>query len=69
MARSPARRSFGGLVRPHGDRVLAGVLSGLALRFGMRPRTMRILFLLSCILPGPQFVAYLVGWVVIPSER
>jgi phage shock protein C len=49
--------------------MLAGVLAGLAHRFGMRPRTVRVLFLLSCILPGPQFVAYLVLWVLMPAER
>jgi len=29
----------------------------------------RLLFLASCLLPGPQFVLYLVLWAVIPSER
>jgi phage shock protein C len=27
----------------------------------------RLLFLLSCLLPGPQFVIYLVLWVLIPK--
>lgn len=49
--------------------MLAGVLSGLARRFGARPRTFRVLFLLSCILPGPQFVAYLALWILMPAER
>jgi phage shock protein PspC (stress-responsive transcriptional regulator) len=49
--------------------MLAGVLAGLAQRFGMRPRTMRLLFLLSCILPGPQFLAYLALWILMPAER
>ncbi len=58
-----------GLVRPRRERVLAGVLAGLARRFGMRPRTARILFLVSCLLPGPQFIAYIVLWIVMPSEE
>ena len=56
------------LVRPRKGRVIAGVCAGLARRFDMSPTTVRLLFLISCILPGPQFIAYLVMWLVIPSE-
>lgn len=42
--------------------------AGLARRFGWSPTAVRLLFLLSCLLPGPQFVIYLVMWVVIPAE-
>jgi phage shock protein PspC (stress-responsive transcriptional regulator) len=56
------------LVRPRQDRVIAGVCAGLGHRFGISPWTVRILALLSCLLPGPQFIAYIVMWVVIPSE-
>jgi phage shock protein C len=28
----------------------------------------RLLFVLSCILPGPQFIAYLVLWAVMPKR-
>lgn len=55
------------LVRPR-NRVIAGVCAGLARRFGMQPNTVRLLFVISCILPGPQFVIYLVLWVLMPSE-
>jgi phage shock protein PspC (stress-responsive transcriptional regulator) len=55
------------LVRPQ-DRVIAGVCSGLARRFGMSPNTVRLIFVISCILPGPQFLIYLVLWVLMPSE-
>ncbi|SNT57789.1 Phage shock protein PspC (stress-responsive transcriptional regulator) [Asanoa hainanensis] len=57
------------LVRPRDDRWIAGVCSGLARRFGMRPNTMRLLFLLSCLLPGPQVLVYIVLWVLMPDER
>ncbi|MDG4821501.1 PspC domain-containing protein [Asanoa sp. WMMD1127] len=57
------------LVRPRDDRWIAGVCSGLARRFGMRPNTMRLLFLISCLLPGPQVLAYIVLWVLMPDER
>jgi phage shock protein PspC (stress-responsive transcriptional regulator) len=55
------------LVRPH-ERMIAGVCSGLARRFGMSATTMRLLFVVSCILPGPQFLVYLVLWILMPSE-
>jgi phage shock protein C len=53
--------------RSRDQRVIAGVCGGIAERFGMRPTTVRVLFLLSCILPGPQFVAYLLMWVLVPK--
>lgn len=55
------------LVRPRGDRMIAGVCAGLARRFGTTPTTMRVIFLLSCLLPGPQFVAYIALWVLVPE--
>jgi phage shock protein PspC (stress-responsive transcriptional regulator) len=56
------------LARPRGDRWIAGVCSGLALRFGMEPNTVRLIFVLSCLLPGPQFLVYVALWVLVPSE-
>jgi len=56
------------LVRPN-HRVIAGVCAGLAHRFGMSPTTVRVLFVLSCILPGPQFLIYIVLWILMPSEK
>jgi phage shock protein PspC (stress-responsive transcriptional regulator) len=57
------------LQRPLEGRIIAGVCAGLAHRFGIRPFTVRLLFLLSCLLPGPQFIAYLVMWIIIPAEQ
>ncbi|HZM77770.1 MAG TPA: PspC domain-containing protein [Candidatus Limnocylindrales bacterium] len=56
------------LVRPRDDRWIAGVCSGLARRFGMSSGMMRFLFILSCLLPGPQFIVYLALWIIIPNE-
>jgi phage shock protein PspC (stress-responsive transcriptional regulator) len=56
------------LTRPS-NRVIAGVCSGLANRLGMSPNVVRLLFVISCILPGPQFLIYIVLWVLMPSER
>lgn len=56
------------LTRPQ-DKVIAGVCAGIARRYGWRPRTVRLAFVLSCLLPGPQFVLYLILWAVMPKER
>jgi phage shock protein PspC (stress-responsive transcriptional regulator) len=56
------------LVRPRKGRILGGVCAGLARRFGWSPTTVRLAFLVSCILPGPQFIAYVVMWLIVPSE-
>ncbi|PPF15316.1 PspC domain-containing protein [Rathayibacter rathayi] len=57
------------LVRPRRGRIIAGVCAGLARRFGWSPFVVRLLFVLSCLLPGPQVLAYLVMWVVIPQQK
>ena len=56
------------LSRPRDGRVVAGVCAGLADRYGMSPFVVRLLFVLSCLLPGPQFVIYLVLWMIMPSR-
>jgi phage shock protein PspC (stress-responsive transcriptional regulator) len=56
------------LVRPRNNRWIAGVCAGLARRFGMSAGMVRFLFILSCLLPGPQVVIYLVLWVLMPNE-
>jgi len=56
------------LSRPTDDRWVAGVCSGLARRFGTTPNTMRLIFVLSCLLPGPQFLVYGALWILLPSE-
>jgi phage shock protein C len=56
------------LNRPRSNRVIAGVCAAVANRFGWNPNTVRVLAVLSCLLPGPQFVLYIVLWILIPSE-
>ena len=62
MARSTA------LVRPNRGRMIAGVCAALAPRFGMKPSHVRLLFVVSCLLPGPQVLLYLALWIILPSE-
>jgi phage shock protein PspC (stress-responsive transcriptional regulator) len=55
------------LVRPREGKVIAGVCAGLAQRFGMSANVVRLLFVLSCVLPGPQFVIYIALWIIMPK--
>lgn len=57
-----------GLSRPRDDRLVAGVCSGIARRYGLSVTTVRLLFVLSLLLPGPQVLVYLLLWVLMPEE-
>ncbi|MFI2778338.1 PspC domain-containing protein [Streptomyces sp. ALB3] len=57
------------LVRPAEGRMIGGVCAALARRFGTSAGTMRVIFLASCLLPGPQFLLYLALWFLLPSEK
>jgi phage shock protein PspC (stress-responsive transcriptional regulator) len=61
----PARQR---LTRDTRHRVIAGVCAGIARRYGLSVTGLRVAFVLSCILPGPQFIAYLLLWVLIPAD-
>ena len=56
------------LTRHREGKVIAGVCAGLAQRFGWNANAVRLLFVLSCLLPGPQIVIYLVLWVLMPKR-
>jgi phage shock protein PspC (stress-responsive transcriptional regulator) len=56
------------LVRPRKGRWIAGVCAAIADRFGVSRLLVRVLFVVSTIIPGPQFVIYIVLWVFIPGE-
>ena len=58
-------RSFS---RPRHGKVIAGVCAGIADHFGWSAGFVRVLFLLSCLLPGPQFVLYIVLWIIMPKR-
>jgi phage shock protein PspC (stress-responsive transcriptional regulator) len=49
--------------------MIGGVCAALARRFGTSTTTMRVIFLVSCLLPGPQFLLYLALWILLPSEE
>jgi phage shock protein PspC (stress-responsive transcriptional regulator) len=48
--------------------MLAGVCAGLAQRFGTSAGLIRLLFLLSLLLPGTQVIIYLALWIIMPNE-
>ena len=60
----PRRR----LVRPREGRWIAGVCAGIADRFGLSRGLVRLAFVISVVLPGPQVVVYILLWILIPSE-
>jgi phage shock protein PspC (stress-responsive transcriptional regulator) len=62
---SPARLP---LRRDTRHKVVAGVCAGIARRYGISRTGLRLAFVLSCVLPGPQFIAYLLLWIVIPAD-
>lgn len=57
------------LARPTNGRMIGGVCAALAKRFGTSANTMRVIFAVSCLLPGPQFLLYIALWVLLPSEN
>jgi phage shock protein PspC (stress-responsive transcriptional regulator) len=56
------------LYRPQDDRMIAGVCAGIARRFNIDPTVVRIAFIASLFLPGPQILIYLAAWLLMPDE-
>ncbi|CAQ00522.1 PspC domain-containing protein [Clavibacter sepedonicus] len=57
------------LTRPRRGKIIAGVCAALADRFGVSRFLVRLLFVLSIVLPGPQVLLYLILWIVFPKQR
>lgn len=51
------------------DRWIAGVCAGLGEYFGLDAALVRVLFVASCLLPGPQFLLYVILWIVMPARK
>ena len=56
------------LTRPRSGTVIAGVCAAIANRFGWSVGLVRLLTVLSVLIPGPQVIIYIVLWVLIPKE-
>ena len=63
---APASRR---LTRDTRHRVVAGVCAGIARRYGLSRTGLRVAFVISCVLPGPQFLAYLLLWLLMPADE
>ena len=68
MGASMATRPAPVLRRDTEHRVLGGVCAGLARRFGVSAGVVRLLFVISVVLPGPQLLLYAALWILMPSE-
>ena len=56
------------LRRDSRNKVIGGVCAGIARRYGLSRTGLRLAFVISCVLPGPQFIAYLLLWLLIPED-
>ncbi|WBU39078.1 PspC domain-containing protein [Homoserinibacter sp. YIM 151385] len=56
------------LSRPRTGRMIGGVCLAFAERFGWNVALVRLLTVLSLLIPGPQLIFYVVAWIVIPAE-
>lgn len=56
------------LTRSRSDKMLGGVCGGLARYFGVDATWVRIAFVASILLPGPQVLLYLLLWLIIPKD-
>lgn len=56
--------------RSRNDRVIAGVMGGLARSWDWNPTTLRIVFVLVSILSAafPGIIVYLLLWILMPLE-
>ena len=56
------------LARPRRRRVIAGVCAGIARRYDVSPWLVRVGFVVSCLLPGPQILLYIALWIFMPKD-
>lgn len=56
------------LYRSETDRMVAGVCGGFAEYFNIDPAVVRIVFLLFVLWGGGGVLAYIICWIVIPTE-
>jgi phage shock protein PspC (stress-responsive transcriptional regulator) len=54
--------------RDTSNKMIGGVAAGIARRYGLSTTGLRLAFVISCVLPGPQFIAYLLLWALLPAD-
>ena len=65
----PAPHQSRPFYRPADGRMLGGVCAAIADHFGWERTVVRLLTVASIFLPGPQILAYIALWILIPSEE
>jgi|SRR5215472_792133 len=58
------------LIRPRGERKIAGVCAGLAEYFDLDLTLVRVLWLVGTFFSGivPGIIGYVIAWIVMPEE-
>src|SRR4051812_8660449 len=56
------------LTRTRDGRVVGGVASGIAKRFGIDPLIVRIAFVVLTVVSGSGVLLYMIGWLWLPNE-
>ena len=58
------------LHRSQSDKVIAGVLGGLAETYEIDPMLVRLVTLLLCLLTAimPFVIVYIIAWIIVPKE-
>lgn len=61
----------GPFVRSRHDRMIAGVLGGIAHRFGWNPTLLRVVFVIVSIasIAFPGILVYLIAWLLMPEDN
>ena len=59
-----------GLYRSNRHNMIAGVIGGIAERFGWNPTLLRIIFVVVSLMSAafPGILVYLVSWLLIPTQ-
>ena len=56
------------LMRDMQNKKIAGVCAGLARYFRVDPVLVRLIFLVLALSTGIGFIAYIIGWIVMPKD-
>ncbi|PYX54670.1 MAG: hypothetical protein DMG73_18775 [Acidobacteria bacterium] len=56
------------LLRPKGDRKIAGVCAGFAEYFDLDVTMVRLVWLIVAVMTGVGLLAYPIAWIVMPDE-
>ncbi|MDO5671411.1 MAG: PspC domain-containing protein [Actinomycetaceae bacterium] len=56
------------LYRSNSNRMLGGVCAGIGDYLGVDATVVRIVTVVLALLPGPMWLAYVLGWLLIPLQ-